>query len=350
MVAYTEGPSMVLAHPFWLLLLLLIPIPWLALRRKGFLGHSNVRGTMGTSGSTILYRLPLAFLSISFALLAVSLAQPQRLHVESEQTIKARDILVAVDISGSMGSPFAGEIPALEKDEELDKALPPAPPKKQRTPGRPPGVQKNRRIDAAQWAVLAFIRDRWKANAGDRVGIIVFDHAPYYSWPLTHDLRQIYRKGQFVDEGLGGGTNFGNSDPGPIDAAADHFDELGKATTKVLIIVSDGEDNISELAKSRLREKLKSRGVSFYVVGVGETLANRDVDIIRFAEEIGGKVFRVENTAELAAGFKTIDQMERTVISVTVSNRHEEVFFYFAAASLLFLLLGIVAEAVILNQ
>lgn len=342
---------MVLAHPFWLLLLLLIPIPWLMLRRKGFLGHSNVSGTMELSGSTILYRLPLAFVSISFALLAVSLAQPQRLHVESEQTIKARDILVAVDISGSMGSPFAGEIPPLEKDPELDKELPnPAPPKTERGPQAPRQVKGNRRIDAAQWAVLSFIRDRWKANAGDRVGIIVFDFRPYYSWPLTHDLRQIYRKGQFVDEGLGGGTNFGNSDPGPIDAAADHFDELGKASTKVLILVTDGEDNIDELARNRLREKLQSRGVSLYVVGVGETLSQRDVDITRFAEDVGGKVFRVENTAELAAGFKTIDEMERTVISVTVSNRHEEVFFYFAAASLLFLLLGLVAGAVILNE
>ncbi|HJY88286.1 MAG TPA: VWA domain-containing protein [Candidatus Acidoferrales bacterium] len=339
-----------LAHPFWLLLLILIPVPWLMLRRKGFLGHSNVRLTAGMAGSTILYRLPLAFLSISFALLVVSLAQPQRLHVESEQTIKARDIMIAVDISGSMGSPFDGEIPKLEPDPELDKALPPAPPQKRRGPENPNEFRGNRRIDAAQWAVLSFIRDRWKANAGDRVGIIVFDSAPYYSWPLTHDLRQIYRKGQFVGEGLGGGTNFGDSKPGPIDAAADHFDELGKATTKVLIMVTDGEDNISEMTKSRLKSVLQSRGISFYVVGVGQTLAERDVDIIRFAEDVGGKVFRVENTTELEAGFKTIDKMERTVISVTVSNRHEEMFFYFAGAAVIFLLLGLVAAALILNE
>ncbi len=43
---------------------------------------------------------------------------------------------------------------------------------------------------------------------------------------LTHDLKMIYRKVEFADEGLGGGTNFGEYKPGPIDFAADHFDEL----------------------------------------------------------------------------------------------------------------------------
>src|SRR4029453_13126890 len=92
---------------------------------------------------------------------------------------------------------------------------------------------------------------------------------------------------------------------------------------------TDGEDNISEQTKSRLKGLLQSRGISFYVVGVGQTLAQSDVDIIRFAENVGGKVFRVENTTELEAGFKTIDKMERTVISVTVSNRHGGGFFSF---------------------
>ncbi|HEY9867702.1 MAG TPA: VWA domain-containing protein [Candidatus Obscuribacterales bacterium] len=339
---------MVLAHPYWLLLVLLVPVPWLLLRRKGYLGHSDVHLTNGISAGAILYRLPLVLLSISFVLLSVALARPQRLHVESEQTIKARDIMIAVDISGSMASPFQGQIPELEKDPELDKELPPRPPKKPR-PGQPPEAKGGRRIDAAQWAVLAFIRDRWLAAAGDRVGIIVFDHAPYYSWPLTHDLRQIYRKGEFVEEGLGGGTNFGDLKPGPLDAAADHFDELGKSATKVLILVTDGEDNISSSTAERLRDLLSSRGIRLYVIHVGEK-DKQDLDIIRFTEEMGGKVFRVDNTAELRAGFKTIDEMERTVISVTVSNRHEEAFWPFALAAALFFLFGVAAASVIHNQ
>jgi len=339
---------MVLAYPYFLLLLLLAPIPWIWLRRKGMLGHSNVRAALGLSGSTFLHRLPLVLLTIAFTFMTVALARPQRLHVESEQTIKARDIMVAVDISGSMGSPFPGEIPKIEKNPEIDKDIPPRPPKKPR-PGERPEVKGGRRIDAAQYAVMMFIRDRYLANAGDRVGILVFDFAPYYSWPLTHDLRQIYRKGEFVDEGLGGGTNFGEHKPGPIDGAAEHFDELGKAVTKVLILVTDGEDNLSGSAKSRLADILNSRGISLYVVHVGDP-DKQDLDILTFTQEMGGKVFRATNTDDLRECFRTIDQMERTVIAVQTSNRAEDVFYFFAFAGVIFLVLGVFAEALILSQ
>lgn len=339
---------MVLAYPFWLTLLLIIPVLWLVFRRKGALGYSDVRLTVGSSGSKILYYLPLVVTSLSIAALSVALARPQRLHVEAEQTIKARDIMIAVDISGSMGAPFAGEIPKLEKIPEIDNDIPPRPPRKPK-PGESPEKVGGRRIDAAQYAVMMFIRDRYLARAGDRVGIIVFDHAPYYSWPLTHDLRQIYRKGEFVEAGLGGGTNFGDLDPGPIDATAAHFDELGKAATKVLILVTDGEDNIGMMARSRLADKLSTRGIKLYVIHVGDP-GKQDLDILAFAQEMGGGVFRANSTQELRNCFQQIDQMERTVIAVQTSTRAEDVFFYFAYAAAVLFLLGLVAEAVILSQ
>jgi Ca-activated chloride channel family protein len=337
---------MVLAHPFWLLLLALLPLPWIWFRRRGFTGFSSIRLAGAVTGNTILYRLPLALISLGFIALVIALAQPQRVQVQSTQSMKARDIIIGVDISGSMGATFQGEIPARVRNAELDRDLPPRPPKPVK-PGQPP-ADGHRRVDAAQAAVIRFVEDRYLAHAGDRVGILVFDFSPHWSWPLTHDLKMIYRKGEFVDEGLGGGTNFGENKPGPFDAAAEHFDELGQSVTKVFIMVTDGEDNLSPSTISRLAEVLQSRGIHFYLIHVGQS--ERDLDIMRLAEKVDGRIFRVDNAQDMAECFASIDKMERSVVQTDTTKKHDEIFFYFAGAALLLFLLGAAAEAFIVNQ
>lgn len=339
---------MVLAQPLWLALLLLVPLPWLLLRRKGYVGYSDVRLAKTIGASNLLHLVPIILLSVGFAALSIALARPQNVQVITSQTIKARDIIIAVDKSGSMGSRFEGTIPPRATGEsELDKELPPRPPKVDEN-GFP--QDKNRRLDAAQAAVLNFIRDRHAAQAGDRVGVILFDFLPYYSWPLTHDLKMIYRKIEFADEGLGGGTNFGEYKPGPIDFAADHFDELGQSVTKVLILVTDGEDNLSDGTMSRLQDVIESRGIKLYVIGVGETMSRRDVDILRLAESVGGKSFRVENAKDLDECFRSIDQLERSAVQIETSQKREEMFMAFAMAAAILLILGVIGEALVLNQ
>jgi len=201
----------------------------------------------------------------------------------------------------------------------------------------------------AQAAVLDFIRNRYIVDAGDRIGVLLFDSSPQFSWPLTHDLKMIYRKIQFADQ-LGGGTNFGSEDPGPIDEAVAHFTEMGQAKSKVIIIVTDGEDYIGDEGMARLRGKINDNNIRLYVIGVGPTLAERDVDIIRLADNVGGKVFRIETAGDLQMVFNAIDQMERSSISVYSSEKRDERFAAFAIAAILLLLLAGLAEAVVLNQ
>lgn len=341
---------MVIANPLWLMLLLLVPLPWLLMRRKGYVGYSDVRLANQISGGGFLHWLPTIFLSLGSFALIVALAQPQRVQISSSETIKARDIIIAVDKSGSMGSGFQGKIPPrIGGNTDLDKQLPKRPPKKGAPQQPGDGPQGSRRIDAAQAAVLNFVRDRFIQNAGDRVGIILFDFSPYYAWPLTHDLKMIYRNGEFLTE-VGGGTNFGEYKPGPIDYAADHFDEMGQSITKVLILVTDGEDRLSQSTMDRLGEIVKSRGIRFYVIGVGETLARSDADILRFAESVGGRSFRVENAEDLDKCFRSIDELERSAVQIETTKKHEELFFYFAAAAAILFFLGILGEALVLNQ
>lgn len=351
---------MLLAHPFWLLLLLLLPLPWIFLRRKGFVGYSDLSLTRGVSSNGLLYHLPLMLFSIGFALLVVGLARPQIAHHSTTKTIRTRDIVVAVDISGSMDTGFKGELPKRTvKIPDLDKELPPRPklknlddPYRQTSPSS--SSKRDRRlIDGAQAALLRFVEDRFVSKSGDRVGILAFDTSPHWLWPLTDDLKQIWRNGLFIDQGLGGGTNFGEFKPGPIDAAVEQFQEMGKSTTRVLIMVTDGEDALSDSTLKRLSTLIRQHNIHFYVVGVGESLgkANSAYDIFRLTEMVGGEVFHVEDAKDLTSCFENINRMERTLVEVESKLvRYQEIFFYFVIASLLFIGLGLAAEVLIVGQ
>lgn len=346
---------MVLSQPLWLLAILVLPVLWFVLKRIGRFGLPSVDSNRVGVGSRFLQILPRLLLSLAFIALCVALARPQRVLLEADQTVQARDIIIAVDRSGSMGAPIPGDPPkSVVGETELDREYPGKtankdPTKPVGTSGRPGSEGGINRLQMAQVAVLDFIRNRYIVNAGDRVGLLLFDYSPYLSWPLTHDLKMIYRKIQFADD-LGGGTNFGSSDPGPIDAAVDHFKELGQATSKVVILVTDGEDSLTPEAFDRLTKKLKDNGIRLYVIGVGPSLAERDVDIMLLARSVGGEVFRVEQAGDMQTVFRTIDQMERSSVSVYSTERRDERFAAFAIAAILLFVLACLGEAIVLNQ
>lgn len=342
-------------QPFWLGLILLLPLAWLFFRRRGFVRNSSVDRLPKNRFMGWVRFAPDACYLAALALLLVALADPFVPGEPTEKTQFGRDIVVAVDISLSMANEIKGSLPDHEtKIPELDPPLPVSGLKGRREKsffgGERDAGAKMRRIDAAQIAVLSFVRSRYQAARGDRIGMIVFDERPRVSWPLTHDLRMIYRKGQFVNFGLGLGTNFGKEFPGPIDMAAQQLKELGQAASKVVILVTDGEDSLGGEAMKRVFDLLSEQNIHFYVIGIGETLAQRDVDITRLAEAVGGKVFRVESTTELNECFAAIDQMERSPISKDVFGSDLSVFFQFAWLALIFLAAAVCGELFVVNQ
>ena len=159
---------MILAHPLWLLLLVLVPLPWLIARHKGYVGFPDTSRITPSRGGWLLHVIPVLLLVAGFATLSIALARPQKLHVISTQSFKSRDILIGVDISGSMAAQFGKPPESVVGQTELDKDF----------PGRPDRTGKNaqqdpysysrigeRRIDNAQAATLDFIRNRYLAKA-----------------------------------------------------------------------------------------------------------------------------------------------------------------------------------------
>jgi|GEM_PF-482248 len=357
---------MIFSQPLWFSALLLIPLFWLFLRRRGKVGLTHLNGLSNGFGSRFLLILPKIIFTLAFIALVGALARPQRVYFEADDSIKSRDIVITVDKSGSMGAPVTGELPKrTSPDTELDKDFP-GMPGSSLTPPDPIGAGSGRgsysgyggqddptrltRIKLAQAAVLDFVRNRYIAHQSDRIAVMTFDIYQYWFWPLTDDLKIIYRNAQFISRNTGDGTNFGSLDPGPIDAAMAHFDEVGKARSKVIIMVTDGEDAIPPDAMDRLVTMMKKQDVHFYVVGVGETLATQDVDIMRLADAVNGHVFRMENAGDMQEIFKSIDAMERTSIKVASTEKRDERFIFFAFAALGLLALGCLSSMLVHNQ
>lgn len=345
---------MIFHQPFWLYLLILLPIPWFFMRRKGFLHNTTISRLPAARFSLLFGRLPDVLFTVALACMITALAKPMIPDDPTVKNVVGRDIILAVDISLSMVDELKTSFPEREtKIPELESPLPPGGLSHKDQNLYHPDMPKNgkmRRIDGAQAAVLNFLRNRYLSASGDRIGMIVFDQRPRIAWPLTHDLRMIYRKGQFVQEGMGGGTNFGARGPGPIDLAVEQFKELGQADSKIVIMVTDGEDEIDWNAMERLQKLIQENGLRLHVIGVGPTLAKNDVAIMRLTRAVGGQVFRAETEDALNKCLAEIDKLERSPIKHESHANEQDFFHFFAGLSLIFLLAATVGELLIVNQ
>ncbi len=348
---YIEVLKITWSEPLWLALLLVVPVI-LCMNKLGYLGYSDNRLLeKSLLWLRALCKLPAFFLIPCLVLTSLAITRPQVPGEPVPLTIPGRDVILAVDISYSMSFAWKGELPKHETPKELDFK---GEIKERRRENR--GMQmevpteKLQRIHATQNALLRFIENRWRGKTGDRIGLIVFDVAPRYGWPITDDLRMLYRKAQFLQSNLGTGTNFGKNPPGPIDLAAEHFRESGQAKSRVLILVTDGEDSIDEVTKRRLMKILAENNIRLYLVGIGETLAKKDVGIIQLTNEYGGHIFRVEDTNSLNRCFETIDRLEKSEVTSSQLETRNDVFFYYAWPAAIFLGLFLLSELFILTR
>lgn len=300
---------------------------WARTRRQPRVKHSQVDIHKNLTGFPLLGWLPTLFFFCFIASLSGLCAWAVFKVDTEEKRIESRDALLAVDFSGSMGGIIsAGPPEGLEWP--VDKG-------------------QFRRIDLAQWAVKQFVAKR----QGDRVGLMVFDDATYKHWPMTDDLKIILRKADLIGQATGGGTNFQGPTEhdkrfGPIQAAIEHFKEYGKAKTKVLILVTDGEAPISDQRMQELIAQMKEVGGKIYVLGIGEDWTNpssfsagQTEPIRKLVAALGGKCFAVGDAKQMAEAVSFVDQLEKSQVVIQRKTDYPDAYQYFAAASVISLLL-----------
>ncbi len=330
-------PTITFAYP-WLLAtaLLIVPMLWYQARRRNSIRHSGFSIQKEVKRVPFVGYLPTAFMVALMVLLAIAIAQPQLPEVGDREVIQARDIVIAVDISGSMSSEIKD--PDQRKLAESEETTPEG------------EKQKITKIFVAEKSIENFVASRPE----DRIGLMLFDDEVYYSWPLSTDHKVIQLKNQGIRRHNGGGTNFQgdgvNGKMGPLQGAIEHFKELGQAKTKILVMVTDGEASISEERFAELMEQLHEHNIKIYTIGVGDSWlkgSSSTNSLRKITEASGGLALAAGDAEQMREGFRTINALEKSSVERETTVTHRDIYHLFLMAALVAAVLFLVSAVLI---
>lgn len=317
------------------LLLVLIPILIFGSLRRSSLVHTKVALHRNLRSAPLIARVPAAALLFTWTFMVLALARPVLVEAHNTATIESRDIVISLDVSSSMDAavPFPTDRePLCQQPQDLIAAETESngPP----PDGEGPLARTYSRLDAARDAALMFVACR----NGDRVGYQPFAERAFTGWPLTSDLQIVYTMISLAGEYSGTSTNFdgptGTSGKvGALQAAINHFEEIGEAQTRVLVMVTDGEDTIVSARFDELLAQMREMNIRIYVLGVGNGWTqNKTQDLRRFVEALGGVVIPVEDADQMRAAFETIDQLEKSEVVIETAVTYREIYDWFLVA------------------
>ena len=272
------------------------------------------------SWRTTLRHLPFICRLLCVACIIVALARPQTRNDEELVSGEGVDIVLAIDVSGSM----------LAQDF---------------TPNR---------MEAAKEVAANFVSNR----PTDRIGIVIFSGESFTLCPLTTDQQVLRTQIYNIQSGLlEDGTAIGSGLATSVDRL-----RSSKSKSKVIILLTDGENNGGQIPPLTAKELAKATGVKVYTIGVGtegfaqtpmqtqtgavvmqKEKVNIDEKLLtQIATETGGRYFRAKDNESLRNIYTEIDKLEKSRIEVTALKRYSEKFFPFAIAALALLLTELV--------
>ncbi|MBI3788068.1 MAG: VWA domain-containing protein [Ignavibacteriales bacterium] len=322
------------AYPWMLWSLLLVPIlafAYLRRRKKMVteIAFSSLKPfeRIKPSLRERMRHVPVSLRLFALACLIIALARPQSVSSRENVSTEGIDIVMLLDISGSM----------LAEDFSPN------------------------RMQAAKQVADEFVDGR----TNDRIGLVIFSAESFTQCPLTTDypvlktlLREV-KNGMIAD-----GTAIGLALANGVNRLKD-----SKAKSKVMILLTDGVNNRGEIDPITAAKIAATYGIRVYTVGVGaqgqapypvETpfgiqrrLIPVDLDektLNAVANMTGGKYFRATDNRTLRAIYKEIDQLERTKIEVTAYKRYSEHFYSWLAGGLLALLMELGLASTVLRK
>ena len=246
---------------------------------------------------------------LAAVLMIAGLARPQRGHSRTEVTANGIDIVLGLDVSGSM--------------QALDFLI---------------DNQRVNRIEVVKSVVGKFIDER----PNDRIGLIAFAGAPYLVSPITldHDWLQ-----QNLERVAIGGVDDGTAIGSAIAAAVNRL-RTTPAKSKVVILLTDGMNNTGKISPLAAAEAARALGVKVYTIGVGVrgkapvpvrdeagnmrlVMAQVDVDektLQTVADQTGGKFYRATDTDSLKKIYEQINRLETSAQTVQKFEHYDELY------------------------
>jgi len=301
------------------LALLLLPLPFVVL------WLSRAKRTVGALLLPSIEQLPQSSEAAPFNVwrrivalaawvcLVVALAQPQVVGEAESLPVTGRDLMMALDISGSM-----------ENRDFFWQG------------------QRLSRLDAVRAVASDFVLRR----QGDRVGLILFGSKPYLQTPLTFDTKTVDYFLQDAVVGLAGkSTAIGDA----IGLAVKRLRDR-PAESRVLILLTDGDNTAGELLPKQAAELAKEMNVRVHTIGVGREERSFFGSVVRgsgideaslreVAETTGGQFFKAQDTSELVGVYQALDALEPAEAGDEVFKPRKPFFHWALAAALLLSLL-----------
>jgi Ca-activated chloride channel family protein len=255
----------------------------------------DVTGEKPQSGAVLLNRNNLQRLLIGFSWLCIvtAIAKPEMIGAPINQEKSARDLMVAVDLSGSM-SVEDFTLPKVSTAQPLDKS----------------SVSKNEmvnRLVAVKHVLNTFVKGRQH----DRLGLILFGDAPYLQAPFTDDIPTWQALLDESDIGMAGqSTAFGDA----IGLAISVF-EQSDTKNRVLIVLTDGNDTASKVPPVEAAKVAAAHDIKIYTIAIGDPTAvgeeKVDLEVLNeMAKITQGKSFQALNSDELLDVYAEIDKLE----------------------------------------
>lgn len=316
---------------FYLLIIPVVYSIWYFFKRRNInseilfsnLGSLNKTKTLKNR----LRDLPQIFKIVAICLLIIALARPQSSTNWEESTTEGIDIVLSMDISGSMLA------------EDL----------------------KPNRLEASKDVAVDFISKR----VNDRIGLVIFSGESFTQCPLTTDHNVLVNLFKDVKSGMvEDGTAIGMGLATAVNRLKD-----SDAISKIIILLTDGVNNKGVVAPFTAAEIAKQFGIRVYTIGVGTEgyapypfqtpfgVQYQDVEVQideetlqNIATVTDGKYFRATNNSKLKEIYKDIDKLEKSKIEVTEFHKRSEEFSNFAIPALIILLFGFILEKTYLKQ
>jgi len=322
------------ANPEYLYLLLVIPllIVWYWFKNSSASANLRFSGLqvfdgMKTSPKTWLIHSMFVLRVLAIALLIVALARPQSVSKKQNINIEGIDIIMSIDVSGSM----------LARDFKPD------------------------RLEAAKDVADEFISRR----PNDRVGLVIFSGESFTQVPLTTDHAMISSIFEEVKSGMiEDGTAIGDGLATSVSRLKD-----SDAISKVIILITDGVNNSGSVDPISAAEMAEMFGIRVYTIGIGSLgyapypvqtpygiqMQQMEVQIDeellqKIASMTGGRYFRADNNKKLKEIYKEIDTLEKSKIDVQEFRKKHEAFLPFALFALALFILEIVLRYLVFRK
>jgi Ca-activated chloride channel family protein len=316
--------SLTFAQPYWFLLLLLVPVfVFLYIRRRNkqqaSLRLSNIDWLKDKPGKSLRQKLifiPFSLRMLALIFLIIVMARPQSSLQRKKVNIEGIDIIMALDVSGSMRA--------------MDL--------------------KPNRLEAAKKVAQQFIDQR----PNDRIGLVIFSGEAFTQCPLTTDHKVLKSLFKPIHSGMiEDGTAIGDGLATAINRIKD-----SKAISRVIILLTDGVQNRGAIDPVSAAEIAKTYGIRIYTIGVGtkgeapmpvqtafgeqimRVPVEIDEDVLKkVAEVTDGRYFRATSNKSLEQVYQEIDKLEKSKIDVDIfQNKYEEFLPFGLIALGLFLL------------